>query len=152
MVNIFYWVSKVKSQELKNRTFESFLPKRKRKAGPPPLKDGAKRPRGAGLISRREFRHGMNLTDHTANAYRTGFNTMWKHAGAYMARKGIKKAGEYDPTNVHGGRLYGSRKECPITDKIAGNIIERVYESGKVGLDHLKQVRHSFSQCFFFLI
>ena len=97
------------------------------------------------MIARREFRHGMNLTDHTAKAYRTGFNTMWKHAGAYMARKGIKKAGEYDPKNVHGGRLYGSRKECLITDKIAGNIIERIYESGKVGLDQLKQVRHSLS-------
>ena len=74
---------------------------------------------------------------------------MWKHAGSYMLRKGIKRPGHYSKTNVHGGRLYGCRKECQITDKIAGNIIERVYESGKVGLDHLKQVRHSFSYAYY---
>ena len=123
--------------------------KSKRKGGPPPLKDAAKRPRGAGLITRREFRHGKNLSTHTARAYRTGFNTMWKCAGAYMARKGIKKSGQYDKNNVHNGRLYGSRKECPITDKIAGNIIERCYESRKIGVDQLKQVRHSLSYAYY---
>ena len=91
----------------------------------------------------------MNLKRDTANAYRTGFNTMWKHAAPYMTRKGIKKPGEYDKNNVHGGRLYGSRKECKITDKIAGNIIERLYESGKVGLHQLKQVRHSLSYAYY---
>ena len=37
----------------------------KRKAGAPALKDAAKRPRGAGLVRRREFRHGQNLTEST---------------------------------------------------------------------------------------
>ena len=85
----------------------------------------------------------MNLTDATAKAYRTGYNTAWKVAGAYMARKGLKRPGEFDPRNIHGGQLYASRKECRITDQIAGNIIERAYESGKVGVDQLKQIRHS---------
>ena len=91
----------------------------------------------------------MNLKRDTALAYRAGFNTMWKHAGAYMARKGIKKPGQYSKNNVHKGRLYGSRKECKITNKIAGNIIERLYESRKVGLSQLKQVRHSLSYAYY---
>ena len=91
----------------------------------------------------------MNLSDATANAYRTGFNTCWKYAGAYMARKGIKRPGEFSKTNCHGGRLWASRKECNLTDKMAGSILERVYESGKVGLDQLKQVRHSMSYAYY---
>ena len=98
---------------------------------------------------RREFRHGLNLTGATASAYRTGFNTCWKYAGSYMARKGILKPGKFNPTNVHGGKMWGSRKECRLTDKMAGNILERVYESGKVGIDQLKQVRHSLSYAYY---
>ena len=122
---------------------------RKNKQGPKSYKDKAKRKRGAGLRTRREFRHGLNLTPATAYAYRTGFNTMWKHAGAYMARKGIKRPGEFRKRNIHGGKLWASRKECNMTDAIAGNIIERVYESGHVGLDQLKQVRHSLSYAYY---
>ena len=89
------------------------------------------------------------MTDATAKAYRTGFNTCWRYAGPYMARKGIPKPGEFDPTNVHGGKLWGTRKECRLTDKMAGNIFERVYDSGKVGVDQLKQVRHSLSYAYY---
>ena len=91
----------------------------------------------------------MNLTDATAYAYRAGFNVMWKHAGQYMKRKGIKRPGEFRKDNIHGGRLWASKKECNMTDNIAGNIIERVYESGQVGLDQLKQVRHSLSYAYY---
>ena len=109
----------------------------------------AKQPRGAGLITRREFRQAKNLSDATLRAYRAGFNTMWKHAGRYMARKGIPRPGQFCKTNIHGGQLWGSRKECKLTEKMAGEIIERVYECKKVGLDQLKQVRHSLSYAFY---
>ena len=66
-----------------------------------------------------------------------------------MTRKGIPRPGEFDPRNIHGGQLWGTRKECKLTDKMAGEIIERCYESGKVGLDQLKQVRHSMSYAFY---
>ena len=123
------------------------LPRDKR--GPPSYKSKAKRPRGAGLVTRREFRHGINLTKPTADAYRAGYNCMWKHCSAYMTRKRLKKPGEFNPNNVHGGKLWASRKECNMTNLIAGNIIERLYESGKVGLDQLKQVRHSMSYAYY---
>ena len=83
------------------------------------------------------------------NAYRAGYNTMWKYAGPYMRRKGFKQPGEFRKDNQHGGRLWASRKECQMTDRSAGEIIERVYESGKVGVDQLKQVRHSLSYAYY---
>ena len=36
-----------------------------------------------------------------------------------------------------------------LTDKMAGQIIERVYTSKKVGIHQLRQVRHSFSYAFY---
>ena len=125
------------------------MPKRRAKRGPESFKENAKRPRGAGLVARREFRQAMNMGDDTLKAYRAGFNTMWRYAGTYMARKGIPRPGEYNPTNIHGGRLWGSRKECKMTDKIAGEIVERVYDSRKVSVDQLKQVRHSLSYAYY---
>ena len=91
----------------------------------------------------------MNLSAATIRAYRTGYNTMWKHAGAYMARKNLPRSGEFKKDNLHKGMLWASRKECKLTDKMAGSILERVYESGKVGLDQLKQVRHSLSYAYY---
>ena len=82
-------------------------------------------------------------------AYRAGYNTMWKHAGAYMKRKGFKKPGEFREDNQHGGKLWASRKECQMTDTSAGEIIERVYESKKVSWRQLAQVRHSLSYSFY---
>ena len=74
---------------------------------------------------------------------------MWKHAGAYMKRKGLKRPGEFRKDNQHGGKLYASRKECQMTDKIAGEIVERVYESKKVTIRQLMQVRHSLSYSYY---
>ena len=126
------------------------LTKRKKaRKGPLSYKDRAQRPRGAGLVTRREFRQGCNYSKATRKAQRAGFNTMWKHAGPYMRRKRIPRAGEFNKRNIHGGMLWGQRKECPLTDKMAGEIIERVFESGKVGIDQLKQVRHSFSYAYY---
>ena len=127
---------------MRNRNFVSVLVRKS-------YRSDAKQPRGAGLITRREFRQAKNLSDATLRAYRAGFNTMWKHAGRYMARKGIPRPGEFCKTNIHGGQLWGSRKECKLTEKMAGEIIERVYECKKVGLDQLKQVRHSLSYAFY---
>ena len=122
---------------------------KRRRQGPKSFKDKAKRPRGAGLVTRREFRQAKNLSNATLNAYRAGFKTSWKHAGAYMARKGIPRPGEFEETNIHAGQLWGTRRECKLTDKMAGEILERVYESGKVGVDQLKQVRHSMSYAYY---
>ena len=83
------------------------------------------------------------------NAVRTGFNSMWKCAGPYMTRKNIKRKGEFRHDNQHGGRLWASRRECQMTDRIAGEIFEKCYESKKLGVEQLKQVRHSFSYSYY---
>ena len=72
-------------------------------------------------------------------AFRTGFNTMWKHAGAYMKRKGIKRAGQFRRDNQHGGKLWASRRECQMTNRIAGVIVDKLYESGKLSARQLNQ-------------
>jgi hypothetical protein len=82
-------------------------------------------------------------------AFRTGFNTMWKHAGAYMRRKGIKRAGQFRRDNQHGGKLWASRRECQMTNRIAGVIVDKLYESGKLSARHLNQVRHSLSYSYY---
>ena len=115
------------------------------KPGPDSYKAKAKRQRGAGLVSRREARYAENLTEATLKAYRGGFNIAWRDAGEYMARKGIPRAGQFRKDNIHGGKLFASRKECKITDKMAGQIIERVYLAKRVGVSQLKQVRHMLS-------
>ena len=66
-----------------------------------------------------------------------------------MRRKGIPEAGQFRKNNIHGGKLWASRKECKLTDKMAGQIIERVYISKKVGIHQLRQVRHSFSYAYY---
>ena len=83
------------------------------------------------------------------NAVRTGFNTMWKHAGPYMTRKHIKRPGEFRHDNQHGGKLWANRKECQMTDRIAGEIFEKCYECKKIGVAQLKQVRHSLSYSYY---
>jgi len=121
----------------------------KRHKGPKSFLEKAKKPKGAGLVQRREFRQNENVTKWTRYAYRAGFNTMWKHAGTYMKRRGIKRPGEFRKTNQHGGRLWACRKECNMTDKAAGEIIERCYDSKKVTRDQLEQVRHSLSYSYY---
>ena len=66
-----------------------------------------------------------------------------------MKRKGLKRPGEFDPNNIHGGKLWASKRECKLTDNMAGNIIERCYESRKCGEAQLKQVRHSLSYAYY---
>ena len=125
------------------------LTKGRRHKGPLSFLEKAKKPPGAGLVTRRELRQNENVSKATRDAYRAGYNTMWKHAGPYMRRKGFKRPGEFRSDNQHGGRLWSTRKECQMTDKSAGEIIERVYLSKKVSVQQLKQVRHSLSYSYY---
>ena len=122
---------------------------RKRKRGPPSFREQAKRPRNAGLVQRREFRQNENGSDATMKAYRAGYNTMWKHAGSYMKRKGFKRPGEFRKDNQHGGKLWASRKECKMTNRTAGEIVEKIYEAKRVTARQLLQVRHSMSYSYY---
>ena len=125
------------------------LTKGRRHKGPLSFLEKAKKPPGAGLVTRRELRQNENVSKATREAYRAGYNTMWKYAGPYMKRKGFKRPGEFREDNQHGGKLWASRKECQMTDKAAGEIIEKVYESKLATLEQLKLVRHSLSYAYY---
>ena len=70
-------------------------------------------------------------------------------SAAYMRRKGFKRPGEFRKDNQHGGMLWATRKECQMTDKAAGEIIDRVYESKRATPEQLKLVRHSLSYAYY---
>ena len=53
--------------------------------------------------------------------------------------------------NIHGGKLWANRNECKMTDKIAGEIIERVYLTKGATLPQLKQVRHTLSYSYYLM-
>ena len=74
---------------------------------------------------------------------------MWACAGPYMTRKNLRRPGEFRHDNQHGGKLWASRRECQMTNLIAGVIIEKCYESKKLGIEQLKQVRHSLSYSYY---
>ena len=45
--------------------------------------------------------------------------------------------------------LWATRRECQMTNRSAGEIIERVYLSGLASEQQLKQVRHSLSYSYY---
>ena len=53
--------------------------------------------------------------------------------------------------NLHGGRLWANRNECTMTNKMAGQILERVYNSRKVTEAQLKKVRHTLSYSYYLM-
>ena len=117
------------------------------KPGPKSYKDKSTKVRGGGLVTRRETRKWENMSAASCRAVRTGWNTAWRYAGPYMRRKRIPTV--FRKTNIHGGLLWANRSECKMTDKMAGEIIERVYLSKKVALSQLRQVRHSLSYSYY---
>ena len=66
-----------------------------------------------------------------------------------MKRKRIPRS--FRKNNIHGGKLWANRNECKMSDHIAGEIIDRVYESGKVTIAQLKQVRHTLSYSYYLM-
>ena len=76
---------------------------------------------------------------------------MWRCPSArkYMKRRGFPAPGTFRKDNQHGGMLWANRKECTMTDKAAGEIIERCFESKLFGVDQMKQIRHSLSYSYY---
>ena len=122
----------------------------KNKRGPRSYQSKAKRQRGAGLVTRRETRKWANASPHTLKSVRAGWNLAWKHAKDYLKRKRIPKT--YRKGNIHAGKLFASRNECKMSNHIAGQIIDKVYESGEATLDQLKKVRHMLSYSFYLVM
>ena len=119
------------------------------KRGPKSFKDKALRQRGAGLVTRRETRKWENASKASLRSVRGGWKVALKFAGKYIRRKRIPAS--FRKRNIHGGQLWANRNECKMTDKIAGEIIERVYLSKQATLFQLRQVRHSLSYAYYLM-
>ena len=122
-----------------------------RHRGPLSFREKAKRPPRAGLVTRRECRQNEVFSSDTMRAIRAGFNAPWKcpEARKYMKRRGIRAPGEYRKDNQHGGMMWANRSECNMTDKAAGEILERCYEAKMFSIDQMKQIRHSMSYSYY---
>ena len=121
----------------------------KSKRGPKSFKEKSTRQRGAGLVSRRETRKWENASAATHRSVRAGWRLACRYAGAYIRRKGIPMT--FRKNNLHGGKLWANRNECVMTNKMAGEILERVYNSRKVTEAQLKQVRHTLSYSYYLM-
>ena len=117
------------------------------KRGPKSYKEKATKQRGAGLVTRRETRKWENASVASLRSVRAGWSVAWRLAGKYMRRKRIPT--EFRKGNIHGGTLWANRNECKMTDRIAGEIIEKVYLSGKATIFMLRQVRHTLSYSYY---
>ena len=119
------------------------------KRGPKSYKDKSTRQRRAGLVSRRETRKWENASKATLRSVRAGWALAWRYAGGYLKRKRIPLT--FRKGNLHNGVLFANRKECKMTNTMAGEILERVYNSRKVTLPQLKQVRHTLSYSYYLM-
>ena len=119
----------------------------KNKRGPRSYKSKAKKQRGAGLVTRRETRKWANASPHTLKSVRQGWSLAWRYAGDYLRRKRFPQT--FRKTNIHGGRLFANRNECKMSNHIAGQVIDKCYESGRATLDQMKKVRHMLSYSFY---
>ena len=117
------------------------------KRGPKSYKEKATKQRGAGLVTRRETRKWENASVASLRSVRAGWSVAWRLAGKYMRRKRIPT--EFRKGNIHGGTLWANRNVCKMTDRIAGEIIEKVYLSGKATIFMVRQVRHTLSYSYY---
>ena len=117
------------------------------KRGPKSYKEKSTKQRGAGLVTRRETRKWENASQASLRSVRAGFSVAWRLAGRYMRRKRIPQ--KFRRGNIHGGLLWANRNECKMTDRIAGEIIEKVYLSRKATIFQLRQVRHTLSYSYY---
>ena len=120
----------------------------KKRRGPKFLKEGAKPPKKAGMLTRMQLRSNEDAAPDTMKAYRAGFNACWKWAPKRCTEFKLKKPNGFDSTNQHGGRLWATRRECKVTGKHAALILESCFLAG-MGKFQLQQVKKNWSYAYF---
>ena len=105
-------------------------------------------PKKAGRKVRGTIRFNDYRSKEAMQAYRCGYNVMWKHAAEYMEKKKLPKPGTFEQTNHHGGKLWAMPNECKLTGLQAARIMEICYEAG-VSEAQLRQVKKSLSYAHF---
>ena len=122
---------------------------RKAKPGPKSLLEKHVAPKGAGLKARTIHRFVTEIQSESARSQaRKGFNAMWRFAPDLMRKWKVPKVGEFQKTNLHGGRLWGSYTEWhrkPITARRIALIFEKCALNTKCSDAVLKQISKTLS-------
>ena len=83
----------------------------------------------------------MNKSRFTLNVYRYGFKLMERVCGNLMKKNRIKPFGEYDPTNIHAGKIWGNPSECKMTNRLARDLMFKSIQSQALTYDTISYER-----------
>ena len=114
----------------------------------PSLLEKAELPRRAGWETRREFTKNTLRSSSAMWVYRYGFRLIWKSVARYCKRIGLKKPGEYEETNQHGGEMFALPTEFNMNKKQAAQLLFKCYETKKLTYDQMKVVRKMLSYAY----
>ena len=117
----------------------------KRRRGRPSTKSKSKLPRYAGMRTQIQQKRNENKSNYTLKMYRYGFKLMERICGKMMKRNNVKSFGEFDKTNVHGGKIWGHPSECKMTNRLARDLMFKCIQSRALTYDQLRSVRKSLA-------
>ena len=122
------------------------MPKSKpKKRGPKAMKDKAKLPRRASMNAKIQHALNSKKRNTTMNVYRHGMTLMWRVAKKELRAGKIKKIGNYDPMNAHGGKIWGWPNEMNLTNAKVKRIMFACISCYKLTIDQLRTVRKSLA-------
>ena len=85
---------------------------RRRKPGPKSFRELSVKPPKLGYNATLAWMHNQTLSGSALNAYRAGYKTMWDFCEEDMLRWKMKKIGDFDKKNQHGGQLWALRRSA----------------------------------------
>ena len=120
-------------------------PKKRRKRGPVSFMEKSKLPRYAGIKTQIQAKRDKKKSIYTRKVHRYGFKLMWRTVPNVLQKNNIKKPGEFDKRNIHGGITWGLPRECNMTNRLARNVMFKCIQSKKLTYDQLRAVRKALA-------
>ena len=110
----------------------------------------AELPRYANWEVRKEFEKNQTRSLKSMKKYRYGYRLLFGNprTRAYARRIGLLEPGKYEPTNQHGGQMFALPNEFKLSDKQAGQLLFKAYESRAFTIAQLKVLSKLLSYAF----
>ena len=117
----------------------------KRRYGPRSFRDQARAPKGARIDDKCQLRKNRKRALPTLASDRYGFNLLWSVVPDMMEWAGVKPPGSYDPFNSHKGKIWGWKREVPLTEESVQEIVFELLERNQLSMPKLEAVRKALS-------
>ena len=108
----------------------------------------AKLPRGAGLDKQIAFQKNAMKKPKTMKGYRYGFRLMWLGDPKFMTKIGMRREGDYDKCNQHGGVMFALPGEFKLTSRQAAHLLYRCYRSKKFTMPQMEQIKKTLAYAY----